>query len=288
MIDIRPVQTDAASLGKYRTLFGTCFPGAAHLDEGYLKWLYLDNPEGQVVGFDGWAGDQLCAHYACIPARVDIRGQPARALLSLNTATHPDYQGQGLFTRLAERTYELASLQGYECVYGIANANSTPGFTRKLGFARVGALDARLGAGRVMLRPTSAATHPGSDPAFRRRWSAETFRWRIANPRNPVLASLDDRGWVLASAASRHIGIRAYAELPPVPGLALPAGRQGFALRLFVGAVPASERAGSAYVPVPRILRPSPLNMIFRDLGGRHQPPAMAGVRFCFLDFDAY
>jgi GNAT superfamily N-acetyltransferase len=288
MIDFRPVRTDAGTLRECSQLFKICFPGAKHLDEAYLRWLYCDNPEGTVVGFHGMDSDRLCAHYACIPARVEIWGRPQRALLSLNTATHPAYQGRGLFTTLAERVYEFAAREGYGCVYGIANANSTPGFLRKLRFTRVGPLDARIGVGRISRTSKNARECESGDLTFRRLWSPEVLRWRFANPRNPIVARTDDKGWVLASASAHRLGIRAYAEVPPVAGLTISAGCEQFGLRLFLGTLPAWERMSATYVSVPKALRPSPLTLIFRNLGGESRAPVMESVRFSFLDFDAY
>jgi GNAT superfamily N-acetyltransferase len=288
MIDFRPVRTDAGTLREYSQLFKICFPGAKHLDEAYLRWLYCENPEGTGVGFDGRDGDRLCAHYACIPARVEIWGRPQRALLSLNTATHPEYQGRGLFTTLAERVFEIAAREGFGCVYGIANANSTPGFLGKLRFTCVGFLDARIGLGRISRTSETAEECESRELTFRRLWSPEVLRWRFANPRNPVLARRDDKGWILASTSARCLGIQAYAEVPPVADLKISAGYERFGLRLFLGILPAWERMSSTYMSVPKALRPSPLNFIFRNLGGESRAPVIESVRLSFLDFDAY
>ena len=55
----------------------------------YLNWLYFENPRGRVCGFDAYDGETLVAHYACIP--IKIEGFRLNSLLSLNTATHPQF-----------------------------------------------------------------------------------------------------------------------------------------------------------------------------------------------------
>jgi GNAT superfamily N-acetyltransferase len=291
-MEIRPCSVAALDLSHYTPLFAACFPSSTHLDERYLRWLYAGNPEGEVVGMDAFANGQLVAHYACVPAHARIHGVERRVLLSLNTATHPAHQGKGLFTQLAEATYRLASEQGFHAVYGVANAQSTPGFVRKLGFSLLSPLDARLGFGAIGEQLPEASQ---ASAAFHRLWSPEALRWRGANPHRPFRWHRPRPGTLAASAATGRWGIRAWAELPDasidgaMPSLAssvTPAPR--WAPRLHLGLRPRAERhAARGWFDVPRALRPSPLNLIYRPLT-KDAPPEPGAIFFDFLDFDAY
>jgi GNAT superfamily N-acetyltransferase len=285
-----PVSTDPKSLDAYAGLFHTCFPGASIADPAYLIWLYSNNPAGPVVGFDAWDGETLAAHYACIPADMTLDGKPVRCLLSLNTATDPRYQGQGLFTRLAAETYDHAAQAGFAAVYGVANANSTPGFLRKLSFQMVAPLAARLGFGRLTRRnwPELAAS-----ASFSHRWTAETLHWRISNPRNPVrLRATKDQALAVYAPTGRP-GLIAYGELPMVAdwpnGPDVAGGGGGLSARVFVGLLPGGG-GGSCYGPIPKALKPSPLNLIYRPLDPAQAPPQLDPntVLITFLDFDAF
>lgn len=64
-------------------------------------------------------------HCVCVPETFILIEKTERTLLSLNTATYPKYQGKGLFTKLAEKTYEASVQQGFHSIHGVANANST-------------------------------------------------------------------------------------------------------------------------------------------------------------------
>jgi GNAT superfamily N-acetyltransferase len=272
---LRPLATDAASLATYRALFGVTF---ALWDHAYLRWLYGDNPWGEAVGFNAFAGDELAAHYATIPVAAVIDGVPARGLLSLNTATHPTHQRKGLFTKIAEQTYARAHELGYEFVVGVANANSTPGLTRKLGFQLVSPLDVLVGVGRF------AASRDG-DVGFSLAWTETALRWRFRRPSAHYVATADDHAIVYAH--THRLGVLAYlthaprslvAELPPVPRT------QPF--RIWIGLDPHLERRG-VLAPLPDRLKPSPLNLIFRDLTGQRRLDRST-TRFTLLDFDAY
>jgi GNAT superfamily N-acetyltransferase len=277
---------DQAAMVQYSALFATCFPDAKHFTPEYLRWLYVDNPDGRAFGFDARANGVLAAHYVCIPAQARIEGRVVRVLLSLNTATHPQFQGQGLFTRLAAMTFDAAAADGYEGVYGVANANSTPGFIRKLGFQLVRPLEALVGVGRIGSIPLDSA----ETPAFERIWSQSALDWRCANPHNPVARRRYGNHWQFFAAAFGPL-VHSYGEVVPLAG-EYPVQSVGSApltpLRLYLGLMPDTLRRSRWYISIPQLLRPSPLNLIYRSLanpGGQLDP---SRIHFSFLDFDAY
>lgn len=284
MMTFSPIRTDDAALSQYGALFAACFPGTNKYTPDYLKWQYADNPDGQAVGFDAWDGERLAAHYVCVPARARVAGKEVLLLLSLNTATHPDYQGKGLFTKLAAMTYDAGAEQGFDAVYGVANANSTPGFIRKLGFQLVRPLEARVGLGGLGTRAAQGSA--GRAPEFERLWSQDSLAWRCACPHNRVHARRNGGVWQFDAAALG--AARVYGEVAvDVPALPRQAG--GWApLRLYLGLVPDHERHFGLYASIPHKLRPSPLNLIYRSLSGRAAQLDPANIRFTFLDFDAY
>lgn len=279
------IRFDDQALREYEALFGACFPPSPKFKPNALRWLYVDNPDGRAVGFDAYEGDVLAAHYVCVPARAMVHGVERRVLLSLNTATHPNHQGKGLFTKLAEMTYASGAEQGFSAVYGVANANSTPGFVRKLGFQLVAPLRAMVGIGGLRL-DTQALKSSGIQ--FERRWTAESIRWRCANPVNPVRPYRTRAGAAFAADAFGGM-LPAYAELDTARQ-ELPAadGSLLTPLRLYLGLMPAGTTSFSGYFDIPGKLRPSPLNLIFRPLAGEQRGLDADRIFFTFLDFDAY
>ena len=143
-LDIRPIQ--AADIPAITRLMLSVHGKKTRLNEAYLTWQYVDNPDGEAIGYNAWDGDALVAHYACLPVTFTNAGAEAsssvahRWLWSLNTATHPDYRGQGLFPLLAEKTYTRGVAEDFTAVIGVANAQSAGGFTGRLGFESLGQL----------------------------------------------------------------------------------------------------------------------------------------------------
>ncbi len=277
--ELRPLELTTAGLAPVTDLLRLVFPGAAHFTPEVLRWQYVDNPDGPAVGFNAWSGGTLAGHYVTIPMRAMVDGVEEAGLLSLNTATHPQHQGKGLFTRLAEATYAAGAGQGKGFVVGVANANSTPGFTRKLAFQLVAPLAARLGLGPLPWRPTAPP------PRFAPLHDADKLRWRLAHPAYRYTRAEQD-GHTLLLSARRMKGFRFVLGLEPdhacphLPPAAAPL------LKVFIGMDPAMRWGRSLYVDLPMRLRPAPLNFIFRDLSGqgRHFDPRT--VRFHATDFD--
>ena len=291
-MEFRAAGFNSQQLMLYVSLMKACFPGASKYDLKYFEWLYAANPDGPVLGFDAYENGRLAAHYACVPALATVDGREVRVLLSLNTATLAQFQGQGLFTKLARMTYEAAAAKGFDAIYGIANANSTHGFVRKLGFQLVRPLDALIGAG-ILLRniPTR-----GNSVSFRRRRSLDSLAWRCGNPSSPVFHRQGADRMAYFSAV-KGLPLSAYHETYcetyretalHTTGVGAGALAEPSFARLFLGLHPREIPLSRMYVPVPQWLKPSPLNLIYLSLSGA--VPALDGnaISFSYLDFDAY
>lgn len=289
--------------------------GEAHLaSTRYLDWLYRENPAGPVIATDLEDSEGLSAHYAVIPVELSLAGRASPAALSLNTAVHERARGGGVFTRLAEDTYGTARDRGIAGIVGVANANSTPGFLRRLEFTHVGSLRAAIiprvpGTGRRITTTVLDPAAPSTDAAVERltaafeltdadsavRWASDALRWRLETPRGPYVLHEDDHGNAILSVLTQLGRIRAAAILAVLPRsrpnaraalrLAQAACRHHRALLAVHVDVPG--RRAMPGVPLPGRLKPSPLNLIWRPLDPT-VAPAPTFTCFEFLDFDAY
>lgn len=280
MFDFKQVRADEPSIQRYSSFLNHVFQTTGQTVP-YLTWLYHDNPRGLVVGYDAYDGDVLAGHYVAIPVEYSLAGRSAKGLLSLNTATHSNYRGKGLFTQLAERTYDYAKESGYQFVVGVANQNSTPGFIRKLGFDNLGPLDVRLGLGRLEL-----AGRSGKD--FFALNTAETLRWRLARPTATYAFNSRERAVYSASGKpliDAYLGCvdqaEALAGISHLPRWPL------HHLKMWIG-IDSGITFRGLFASLPERLRPSPLNLIYRNLGNNHFKPSRRSIFFQLMDFDAY
>ncbi len=253
-----------------------------------LRWQYAENPDGQAIGFNALddRGD-LAAHFVTVPMRARLLGEEVRGLLSLNTATHPAHAGKGLFTTLANETYAHAKSLGYRFVIGVANQNSTPGFLRKLGFSLVGPLKAMVGVGNGFL---AWFEHSTPDIQFSRVWSTPSLAWRLRNPAGCYRIARNND---ICLAFSRTETPMVKAILGCFPAKDCPKGgpNSKTGKRVFNLCLTARAPRGACpplYLNIPARFRPSPLNLIYRDLQNPSQRLDIDRVDFFAMDFDAY
>ncbi len=270
-----PIKADDKSIREVADLLRLVFPGAKKYSEAFIKWQYLKNPVGKVVGYNAYLNGQLAAHYAMIPMAAELFGQPEKGLLSLNTATRPGHEGKKLFSTLADLSYKAGAAEGYGFVVGVSNANSTHGFVNKLGFQLVGPLGAKLGFGKIKKQVADKKI----DFAAK---SDDSINWRLENPsaiykikENIVYAATEKTG-IEAVLANYKLGKNNEVSLGFRP------------VKLWIGIDSSIDWSRSLYFNVPERFRPSPLNFIFKDLTGENRTLKYENVRFTALDFDAY
>jgi GNAT superfamily N-acetyltransferase len=282
VIEIRQMALTKGSFDEVARLLTTCFPRASHLTAEYLDWDYAKNPAGEAIAFNAYDGERLVAHFGAQPIRASVRGAQEKGLVTQHAATHPDYRGRKLFFQLADRAMEEAENAGYGFALALANANSLHGFTLRLGFQRLRALDVKVGVG-----PTPAAGRGESD--FHRVWDGPTLAWRLRCP--SVHYAQQVRGSrTTVYAPGGFLGV--WVELGTYPTELVPPDlpriRGWNPVRVWMGFDAERDWRRSAYVDLPIRLRPAPLHFTLRDLSGRARVFRAEEIHFRALDFDAY
>lgn len=289
------------------------FPESDIGDAHYLEWLYEASPFGRVVEANHDDPGGRAAHYAVVPLELaDQDGQTLRGALSLNTGVHQRARRRGLFTKLAEETYVKAQAEGIGAVVGVSNDSSTHGMVNSLGFTLLGPLPVTIvpplpmRGGRVRSREVTPALLESDEMeslerllkpptgALARRWTVDSLRWRLAAPGRRYALHIGDEACAISTAARRQ-GLR-FAVICAVFAPS-PLSARSF-LRLVTHARRHERAVAATYIgvnrhlsiiglPVPKPLRESPLNLIYRNLDEPGcDPPAIA--RWEALDFDAF
>jgi hypothetical protein len=253
------------------------------LSVSYLRWLYLENPLGTVVGFNAILDDRLVAHYATIPVRAMIHGIVTTGLLSVNTATHPLHVGKGLFIKLAKKTYDLASERGFTYVVGVANDNSIHGFINKLDFQSLGRLETRFITGPINYfeKINSIDFVPIND--------SRNLIWRLSNPKSNYFI-LNKKQSTLIFGKSRNFQVVLYEgdkNLVPWIRSGLPIRNKINPIKMWLGLDSRIDWNRTLNVQVSDRFKATSLNLIFRDLKswGRIDDEMLS---FWGIDFDSY
>ncbi len=257
----------------YSKLLSEVFTDTKKFTLDFLDWQYFKNPVGDVVGFDAFYNNELVAHYVTIPVVYKFNDKTLNGLLSLNTATKAEHQGKGLFTKLASDTYDLAKEKGYKFIIGVANQNSTHGFIKKLGFDLVGKLDVKIYLGTIQQKKDNKLF-------FKAIWTKDILEWRLKNPdaiyfskRTTIYSATHIpfiKSLLLTTAESKVEHIKSINFIPFKLSIGLNIGDATFAINL------------------PERFKPSPLNLIFKNISGDELKISKDNCYFELIDFDAY
>ena len=103
-----------------------------------FRWKHLENPFGPSFMLGAEHEGRLVGLRAFMRWRFTALGDRLEAARAVDTATHPDYQGMGIFTRLTLALLEV--IDGHvDLVFNTPNAKSGPGYL-KMGWSEVGRL----------------------------------------------------------------------------------------------------------------------------------------------------
>lgn len=272
---IKQTEVSDSHINEYSNLLSKIYIQPNKFTPQYIEWLYVKNPMGKVIGFDAYHNQQLAAHYVTIPVKYLVNGYTVSGLLSLNTATHNEHQGKGLFVNLAQKTYSLASKLGYKFVIGVANQNSTHGFVTKLGFDLVSPLNAYLGIGSIQYNQKSEFYMSSI-------WEPNSLKWRLSNPINKYYHfkngyySNTHISLVKCKITSYNSEVNNDYKLTDTIPFELNIG-------LNIRKTPIGLN-----LKLPDYLKPSPLNLIFKNLSEQKIDINKSNIYFECIDFDAY
>jgi GNAT superfamily N-acetyltransferase len=102
----------------------------------YFRWKHLENPFGRSFMIVAESEGRIVGFRALMRWRFSIGDQTIEAVRPVDTVTHPDMRGQGIFSKLTRTA--LDSLHGeIDLVFNTPNQNSLPGYV-KMGWQVVG------------------------------------------------------------------------------------------------------------------------------------------------------
>jgi GNAT superfamily N-acetyltransferase len=137
----------------------------------FFSWKHRESPFGRSpawVAVDPAASGRLAGFRTFSRWRFRRGDETVEAVRAVDTATHPDYQGQGIFTRLTRHALGELAAGRVACVFNTPNDQSRPGYL-KMGWRQV----ARLPVAATPRSPRSLARIARArTPAD--KWSAPT------------------------------------------------------------------------------------------------------------------
>lgn len=276
-MDYQIIQSNSSveNIEKYSTLLSHVFQKTSKFSKEFLSWQYSQNPLGIMVGTDAFYQGELIAHHATIPVSYNIFGHNMKGLLAINNVTHPAHQGRGIFARIGNATFEEAKLLNYDFVITVTNANSTYGYLNKFGFRFIAPLDVKVGIGSIHTSKINTSVYAN--------WDENQYRWRFSNP---TAAYFLEGETVMSKTEIMGMSVQLkYDEI--IQEGCMPIVQKKSILKTWIG-LNSQLRMKGLFVDMPNVMKPSPLNLLFKDLKGNI--PYFDKNQICFelADFDAF
>jgi GNAT superfamily N-acetyltransferase len=155
--------------------------------EAFFDWKHEQNPFGRSPGWVAIDGERIVGYRTFLRWEYQQdQGAAIRAVRAVDTATHPDFQGRGIFRRLTMAALDDLRDEGVRFVFNTPNSQSRPGYL-KMGWTQVGRLPASV-------RPTSVGSlvRMAGSRVPAERWSTATDAGRAVPEalEDPALAGL--------------------------------------------------------------------------------------------------
>lgn len=163
-------------------------PGGRRTRE-FFRWKHVENPFGRSYLLVAEAGGSIVGLRAFMRWRFGAGEGALRAVRAVDTATHPDHRGQGVFSALTRRALRELRSEA-DLVFNTPNERSLPGYL-KMGWRIVGRMPVHIRPRRAVpvvreyLRHESAARPPRPRPSV----GAESAADALADPGVPSLVS---------------------------------------------------------------------------------------------------
>ena len=109
----------------------------------YWMWKHLKNPFGPSKVLLAEINGQLIGVRAMMQWKWQRKNQVFSTLRAVDTATHPDFQGKGIFSVLTQKMVDRSKIDGVDFIFNTPNEKSLPGYL-KLGWGSLGKLSVGL------------------------------------------------------------------------------------------------------------------------------------------------
>jgi GNAT superfamily N-acetyltransferase len=223
----------------------------------FLRWKHVTSPFGPSIALGAEENGRLAGVRLVMRWEFTAGGERVRAARMVDTATHPDYRGRGIFRDLTMAALEIARADT-DLIFNTPNGSSRPGYL-KMGWHQVGTLRTAL----APVRPVRLAS--GARAALVRAERAAPAAAPIPFPSLSEVLDQEPRDVAeLLAARSAEAGRRLATRADPaylawrycnVPGLdyrAIPVMRSGRMCGLGIGRVRA--RSGLRELTLTEVL----------------------------------
>lgn len=170
-------------------------------DRAFFRWKHEENPAGRSPGWVAVDDGRIVAFRTFLRWTFHAGGTTLQMVRAVDTATDPDHQGRGLFTRLTLQAADDLTAAGVDAVFNTPNDQSRPGYLKmgwhELGRPTIGVRPASV-LRLAVLRQARTAAEKWSEPCTIGEPAGEA----LADPSVADLAAASGAGWSTTRSAA--------------------------------------------------------------------------------------
>jgi hypothetical protein len=126
-MEIRPMNVEE-DLGEVLSLLSVSLHNTG--DDKWFYWKHVHNPFGQSPGYVATEGRKIMGVRLFLRWKFTYAGNVVSSLRPVDTATHPDARGKGIFKKLTLHGLSEENQDGSHIIFNTPNKNSLPGYLR--------------------------------------------------------------------------------------------------------------------------------------------------------------
>jgi GNAT superfamily N-acetyltransferase len=178
-MDLHLRSYEAADEARVLELLGASLGGgpAGERPPDFFRWKHFANPFGASYMLLAEIGGRVAGLRAFMRWRWIAGDRTYSAVRAVDTATHPDFQGKGIFSKLTLRALDDLRDEGVDFVFNTPNPASLAGYL-KMGWKTVGQVPVSIRVRRPIRflgRMRSSERDPGRAPAVAAPTAAEAI-----------------------------------------------------------------------------------------------------------------
>lgn len=276
-------KSDPKKLPKYIELYKRCFKKyPLNKNYQYFDWLYKKNPSGEFIGIDAFDTERglEIGQVGGVPYIFNYLGTHIKILQSINVCVDKNYRGQKLFKKMASKLELYAKEQNYSLIIAIANAQATPAWINSISMKFLSKLDVFLTYNLSEIEKLNI-----SNEIFRSLWDDKLINWRRSNPSNPAKVIKGHKIKLISSSVLSIFKVFSFLENKNF-SINYDSNEMFILPNLFLGLLP--QKIKSLHFKIPEIIKPSPLNFLYKDISQKNINLTKENCYFTYLDFDAY
>jgi GNAT superfamily N-acetyltransferase len=145
--------------------------------ENYWHWKHVDNPFGSSQVLLALDDENVVGVRAFMHWKWQHHHEIINTVRAVDTATHPDYQGKGIFRSLTQKLAEQSKQNGVHFIFNTPNDKSKPGYL-KMGWEVAG----KLPIGLKIIKPFGMVRQIISPRQSSHNWVNETLSYYLNHP----------------------------------------------------------------------------------------------------------